>query len=123
MFDILDILRSRGVHGLESGKPPAGILIRVSIHSNPPKSALRVIRNQRGQKKNQISIVAVELQTAYGFLNQEVKGASAVMLFQFLSRIMPFFQNKKKYWRFKSLSATGRNGVPCSSSHTQNCGT
>lgn len=26
VFDVLDTLSSRGVHGLEGGKPPAGIL-------------------------------------------------------------------------------------------------
>lgn len=50
-----------------------------SIHCNPPKSALWVIRNQRGQKKE--ANFSGVLQTAHGFFNQEVKGASPVMLF------------------------------------------
>lgn len=67
------------MNGLEGGKLPAGILIRVSIHSNLPKSAFWAIKNQRGQKKE--ANFSCVLQSARGFLNQEVKGASPVMLF------------------------------------------
>lgn len=48
---VLDILKARVVRGLESGKAPVEILISDCIFCNPPKSALGVIRNQRGQKK------------------------------------------------------------------------